>query len=115
MSGGAARPASSRTSVHRSSPESDATAALAARLGSRFAPLDEVPAARHRVLRIDRRLADIVPDDVGGLAMDLNLRDENEIVLRDGSTTHVRSTSRDDDDLLRDLLERRLPYSGWLR
>jgi hypothetical protein len=35
--------------------------------------------------------------------MDLSLRDENEIVLRDGSTTHVRSTSPDDADLLRDL------------
>ena len=47
--------------------------------------------------------------------MDLSLRDENEIVLRDGSTTHVRSTSPDDADLLRDLLERLSPDALWLR
>jgi hypothetical protein len=45
----------------------------------------------------------------------LSLRDENEIVLRDGSTTHVRSTSSDDADLLRDLLERLSPEARWLR
>jgi GNAT superfamily N-acetyltransferase len=44
-----------------------------------------------------------------------NLRDENEIVLRDGSTTHVRSTSPDDANLLRDLLERLSPDALWLR
>jgi hypothetical protein len=32
--------------------------------------------------------------------MDPSLRDENEIVLRDGSTIHVRSTSPDETDLL---------------
>jgi acetyl coenzyme A synthetase (ADP forming)-like protein len=47
--------------------------------------------------------------------MDLSLRDENEIVLRDGSTTHVRSTRPDDADLLRDLLERLSPDALWLR
>jgi hypothetical protein len=42
--------------------ESDATTALATRLGSRFAPLDEVPAARDRVLRTDRGVQEIVLD-----------------------------------------------------
>jgi hypothetical protein len=47
--------------------------------------------------------------------MDLSLRDENEIVLRDGSTAHVRTTSPDDAELLRDLLERLSPDALWLR
>lgn len=42
--------------------ESDATAAVAERLDGRFAPLDEVPAARHRVLRTDRSVGEIVAD-----------------------------------------------------
>ena len=33
------------------------------------------------------------PDARDGPEVDLSLRDENEIVLRDGSTTHVRSTT----------------------
>jgi aminoglycoside phosphotransferase family enzyme/predicted kinase len=42
--------------------ESDATAAIAERLGARFAPLDEIQAARHRVLRTDRSVEEIVGD-----------------------------------------------------
>jgi hypothetical protein len=45
-----------RTRAREATParQADATAALAARLGSRFMPLGEVPAARHRVPRTDR-------------------------------------------------------------
>jgi hypothetical protein len=42
--------------------KADATAALAARLGSRFMPLGDVPAARHRVLRTDHGVEEIVLD-----------------------------------------------------
>jgi aminoglycoside phosphotransferase family enzyme/predicted kinase len=42
--------------------ESDATAELAERLRARFAPLDEVPAARHLVLRTDRETEEAVLD-----------------------------------------------------
>jgi predicted kinase len=42
--------------------ESDATAALAARLGAQWEPLDEVPADHHLVLRTDRRVAEMVLD-----------------------------------------------------
>jgi hypothetical protein len=47
--------------------EADATAALAARLGSRFTPLGAVPAARHRVLRADRGVEEIVLDLTTGM------------------------------------------------
>jgi len=47
--------------------EADATAALAARLGSRFTPLGAVPAARHRVPRTDRGMEEIVPDLTTGM------------------------------------------------
>jgi hypothetical protein len=42
--------------------ESDATAGVTERLAARFAPLDEIPAARHLVLRTDRELDDVVLD-----------------------------------------------------
>ena len=47
--------------------ESDATAAIAERLGARFAPLDEVPAARHCVLRTDRSVGEIVDELIAWL------------------------------------------------
>jgi hypothetical protein len=47
--------------------KADATAALAARLGSRFMPLGEVPAARHRVLRAARGVEEIVLDLTTGM------------------------------------------------
>jgi hypothetical protein len=47
--------------------QADATAALAARLGSRFMPLGEVPAARHRVPRTHRGVEEIVLDLTTGM------------------------------------------------
>jgi hypothetical protein len=53
----------SRARARNSQPrESDATAAIAERLGAQFAPLDEVPAARHCVLRTDRSVGEIVDE-----------------------------------------------------
>jgi hypothetical protein len=47
--------------------KADATAALAGRLGSRFMPLGDVPAARHRVLRADRGVEEVVLDLTTGM------------------------------------------------
>jgi hypothetical protein len=47
--------------------KADATAALAAPPGSRFMPLGEVLAARHRVLRADRGVEEIVLDLTTGM------------------------------------------------
>jgi hypothetical protein len=58
-----------RTRAREASParQADATAALAARLGSRFMPLGEVPAARHRVPRTHRGVEEIVLDLTTGM------------------------------------------------
>jgi hypothetical protein len=47
--------------------KAEATAALAVRLGSRFMPLGDVPAARHRVLRADRGVEEVVLDLTTGM------------------------------------------------
>ena len=47
--------------------ESDATAAVAARLGPGWRPLDETPAARHLVVRSDRPIAAVIADVSGWL------------------------------------------------
>jgi acetyl coenzyme A synthetase (ADP forming)-like protein len=47
--------------------------------------------------------------------MAVTVRDGNEIVLRDGSTAHVRPTSPDDAQILGALIEGLSPDSRWLR
>ncbi len=42
--------------------ESDATAELAQQLASRWAPLDEVPANRHLIVRADRPVQEVIID-----------------------------------------------------
>jgi len=47
--------------------------------------------------------------------MDLIARDDSEVVLRDGSTVHVRGTGPDDAELVRELIEGLSPDARWMR